>query len=90
MSIQEAKREGLRVFDLGRSDSGNTGLIKFKDRWGSARFTLTYLRFSLSPPPAPSQSRAAGWAKRIAQGLVVRLPDRLFCLAGSALYRHVA
>lgn len=89
-AIQEAKRDGLRVFDLGRSDCENTGLITFKDRWGSTRSTLTYLRFSPSPLPATSGSQAAEWAKRIARGVVPWLPDRLLRMVGSALYRHIA
>jgi hypothetical protein len=43
-SIQEAKRDGLSVFDLGRSEWAHTGLIAFKDRRGANRSTLTYLR----------------------------------------------
>ena len=89
-SIEEAKRDGLRVFDLGRSDCGNTGLIEFKDRWGAARSTLTYVRLSPSPPSAKSETRAAEWAKRIAKDVTHRLPDRLLIAAGSVLYRHFA
>ncbi|MFY9725043.1 MAG: GNAT family N-acetyltransferase [Bryobacteraceae bacterium] len=89
-SIQEGKRDGLRVFDLGRSDCDNMGLITFKDRWGSARSTLTYARFSLAPPSDMLGRHVTEWAGRIAREVVSCLPDRILRMAGSALYRHFA
>lgn len=89
-SIQEGKRDGLRLFDLGRSDCDNAGLITFKDRWGSARSTLTYVRLSASPPSNAFGRSGAGWGGRIARGVVSCLPDRLLCMISRALYRHIA
>jgi CelD/BcsL family acetyltransferase involved in cellulose biosynthesis len=89
-SIQEAKRDGLRTFDLGRSECDNTGLITFKDRWGSARSTLMYTRFSISPPSDRFGHSVSEWAGRVARGLVSCLPDRILCMVGSVLYRHIA
>ena len=89
-SIQDAKRDGLRVFDLGRSDINNTGLIGFKDRWGSNRSMLTYSRFSLAPPSDMLGRNLTEWAGRLAKGVVPFLPDRILCVVGSALYRHIA
>jgi CelD/BcsL family acetyltransferase involved in cellulose biosynthesis len=89
-AIEEAKRDGLRVFDLGRSDSGNAGLIEFKNRWGAARSTLTYMRISASPPRGMAGDAGAGWPRRIAKTVLARVPDRLLCMIGSALYRHIA
>ncbi len=39
-AIQEAKREQLSEFDIGRSDRDNPGLFAFKDRWGAVRTEL--------------------------------------------------
>jgi CelD/BcsL family acetyltransferase involved in cellulose biosynthesis len=89
-SIEEAKREGLHAFDLGRTDPGNSGLITFKDRWGSASSALTYLRLSALPAPEVPRKRDSAWPGRIAKGVVSRLPDRLLRMAGSLLYRHIA
>jgi CelD/BcsL family acetyltransferase involved in cellulose biosynthesis len=89
-AIQEAKREGLRMFDLGRTDCENTGLIAFKDRWGAARSTLSYVRLGKAPPSNAPRPGGAEWAGRIAKGMVSRLPDRIFSMVGSALYRHMA
>ena len=89
-SIQEAKRDGLRAFDLGRSDCDNPGLITFKDRWGTTRSTLTYTRFSASPKSGAFVAAGPGRAGRIANGLARYLPDSALRLAGSVLYRHIA
>jgi len=89
-AIEEAKREGLRVFDLGRTDPGNPGLITFKDRWGSARSTLTYSRLSARPASEALRKRDSAWAGRVAKGVVPRLPEFLLRVAGSLLYRHMA
>ena len=89
-AIQDARRDGLHVFDLGRTECDNAGLITFKDRLGSARSLLTYARFSLSPPSDMFGTNAAKWAGRIAKGMVPYLPDRILEMIGSALYRHVA
>lgn len=89
-SIQEAKHEGLRVFDLGRSDCDNPGLITFKDRLGARRSTLTYLRFSPSLDSGAFNHAGPGWLGGMANRLVPHLPDRVLWLAGSVLYRHIA
>ena len=88
-AIQEARSEGLRMFDLGRSDPDNAGLIAFKDRWGATRSTITYTRFSASPD-AGAFHPGAGWGGRIARTVAPRLPGSLLRLAGRMLYRHIA
>ncbi len=89
-SIEEAKRDGLIAFDLGRTDWDNQGLITFKDRWGAARSTLTYFRLSDASPSAAAARTGSGWAGRIAKHVVPHLPDRVLAMVGSALYRHIA
>ena len=87
-TIEEAKRAGLQVFDLGRTDWDNTGLLQFKDRWGATRSTLTYSRFSASPlSDAPG---SVDGMTRIARRMVPYLPACVLRMAGSALYRHMA
>jgi lipid II:glycine glycyltransferase (peptidoglycan interpeptide bridge formation enzyme) len=84
-SIQAAKDCGIRVFDLGRSDSGNGGLITFKDRWGAKRSTLTYARY----PADHSQLRGANWKWRIARQVFAHAPDSFLSAAGHLFYKHV-
>ena len=87
-TIQEAKREGLRAFALGRSDCDNVGLLTFKDRWGSTRSTIMYSRFTVSPPSGFGASRIE-WMTRIGKRVVPSLPSCLLRIAGSVLYRHI-
>lgn len=89
-SIQEGKASGLRFFDLGRTDTGQTGLITFKKRWGARESLLTYSRYAVSEDSrhmfdlsSPNQKPMA------ARELLGYLPDRVLSLLGRALYKHV-
>jgi CelD/BcsL family acetyltransferase involved in cellulose biosynthesis len=89
-AIQEAKQEGMSVFDLGRSDSDNPGLITFKDRWGSERTTLEYFRIGQSGnPPAQSQCSGGSWKTKLAKNVISRLPDAVLHSLGEVLYKHM-
>jgi len=84
-TIQEAKERGADVFDMGRSDLDNPGLINFKSNWGTPDIPLTYWRFP-APSPAPAPGRAR--AKMVGSYLLARLPDSLLILLGRTLYKH--
>lgn len=84
-SIQEACHEGLREFDLGRSEPRDAGLIRFKEGWGGTSSTLTYWnygerRFDSTPSRIMS---------KFARQLFPYLPDWLIATAGSLLYKHL-
>jgi len=89
-SIQDAKQDNLRAFDLGRSECANTGLATFKDRWGAKRSMLTYLRLLNS-----EQSKGAftasggGWKEQAAKKVLPYLPDRIVVGAASVICRHL-
>jgi hypothetical protein len=83
-AIQSAKTSNLNCFDLGRSDSDNTGLIAFKDHWGAGRSELRYFQH---PAPRPRLQRQ--WMDQVAGYLVSRMPDRLLVMAGKLLYPHI-
>jgi CelD/BcsL family acetyltransferase involved in cellulose biosynthesis len=89
-SIQEAKNAGLAVFDFGRCDSQQMGLITFKRRWGAAESILTYSRYasednsSVHFPPEENSFRM-----RLAKQVFKRIPARCLPLIGSLLYKHV-
>lgn len=87
--IQEAKKDGLRVLDLGRSEYRNQGLVTFKDRLGGAPSTLTYSRFT-SPAYSRAHHETGGnrWG-HVARAVVSNLPDRMFCAVGSLVYKHI-
>jgi CelD/BcsL family acetyltransferase involved in cellulose biosynthesis len=84
-AIQEAKRQGLHEFDLGRSDFSTPGLVTFKDRWGTTRSVISYFRCSRSPSPSIPMARPM----RIAKPFFAHLPDKILIAAGEMLYRHM-
>jgi len=84
-AIQDAKRNDLQEFDLGRSDLDNPGLIVFKNRWGAQPSTLEYVRFSALQSEQATSNRGMQVAKR----LFACMPDGLLTAAGKLLYRHI-
>jgi hypothetical protein len=84
-AIQDAKSSGLQELDMGRSDWGNLGLIKFKDRWGAARCTLTYWRYGT----VAATFANAGVSAHIAGWVFGHLPNNLLAATGGLLYRHI-
>ncbi len=88
-AIQQAKSDGVQLFDLGRSDCDNAGLIAFKDHWASVRSLLTYWRFT-----APAKNQLKGESRKLELanhflGLLPRfLPKSLHKAAGGIFYRH--
>jgi lipid II:glycine glycyltransferase (peptidoglycan interpeptide bridge formation enzyme) len=89
-AIQEAKLDGMRLFDFGRSECDNAGLITFKDRLGSARSLLTYSRFTTSLQSGKNfTSDHEGWKGRVTRRMIAYLPDRVFSSVGGFLYKHI-
>ena len=84
-TIQEAKRDGQQEFDLGRSDSDNRGIVKFKDHWGTTRSTLTYLRY----PARPLHTTGERYGMQLARRVLARVPDWILRLTGQLLYKHI-
>jgi hypothetical protein len=82
--IQEAKAEGAKELDLGRSDLDGVGLIAFKDHMGATRRSLQYYRH-------PAQFATPG----VLSGLMrhskisAHLPSVLFKAVGNLVYRHL-
>jgi hypothetical protein len=83
--IEESKMTGAEQLDLGRTDLDNEGLIEFKDRFGTTRRRLTYLRYSES-----LRRRDVVKSYLPAMGPIFSiLPDALSSRAGGLLYRHI-
>lgn len=89
-AIQEAKHSRLKVFDFGRTDAGQDGLITFKERWGAKRSRLIYSRYVL-PGKAPGflDPATENWTTQLARHLFVRMPKSLLVAIGDRLYRHM-
>jgi hypothetical protein len=83
-TIVEAKAAGLTSMDFGRSDSDNTGLIDFKERWGAKPSKLTYARWCRNDIPGPATRRSSAFAKQ----LLSIMPGAILQATGRILYRH--
>jgi Acetyltransferase (GNAT) domain len=82
--IEHSKASGAEKIDLGRSDLGNQGLIAFKDKLGASRMQIAYCRHQ------NSDNRAIfNWDRQGIRLIVSMLPDSVFTMAGSILYRHI-
>lgn len=85
MAICEAKSNGAKEFDLGRTDLDNQGLLTFKSHWTPNPETLVYWRY----PGATSATTGNGWKLKLVKGVCGRLPQSLLEAAGRFLYRHI-
>lgn len=84
-AITQAKEQGACVFDMGRSEISNAGLVSFKNRWGARQMQISYYR---CPSPLPSEG-TGDWKMKLAKQVFSRLPSNMMAMAGKALYRHV-
>ena len=89
-AIQEAKNSRLRVFDFGRTDTDQPGLITFKGRWGATQSRLIYSRYHL-PGRGPGflDPATGNWMTQVAKHVFARMPRLLLVAIGDRLYRHV-
>ena len=84
--IRDSNERGFVELDFGRSECTNTGLVTFKDRWGTKRQLITYLRYPHqvhSTEPGPSAMMKLG------QQVFSHCPHSVLRLAGNLLYPHV-
>jgi lipid II:glycine glycyltransferase (peptidoglycan interpeptide bridge formation enzyme) len=88
-SIRDAKNCGLRKFDLGRTDAHQSGLIRFKSRWGAPEATLTYWRYAETGRSnhAFDQSETS-WRMRLLKHALACTPPVALPMLGSLLYKH--
>jgi hypothetical protein len=88
-AIQEAKSRGMKVFDLGRTDALQHGLITFKNRWGAEHSLLMYSRYSTAKRATHLfDLPAAEWKAKLAKSAMSCLPSSALSFAGRFLYRH--
>jgi hypothetical protein len=82
--IRTAKDQGFVELDFGRSECSNTGLVTFKDRWGTQRQLIRYLRY-----PHRTVTEQGGGAMKMGKEVFARCPRPILRLAGRLLYPHV-
>jgi Acetyltransferase (GNAT) domain len=85
-AIASAKSEGETLFDMGRTEQNNEGLLVFKNHWTPHPTELVYLRFPQSSHPLDV---ADGWKMSIAKRAFSHMPTGLLKISGKLLYRHI-
>jgi CelD/BcsL family acetyltransferase involved in cellulose biosynthesis len=83
--IEESKAAGAEQIDFGRTDLDNHGLATFKDRFGTTRRQITYLRY----PKSEKENNATAAGLTAVRRLCSVLPDALLPWAGRLVYRHI-
>ena len=83
--IEESKAAGAEQIDFGRTDLDNEGLITFKDRFGTARRRIDYVRY----PEGAKNKGVVATNISAARRLFSMLPNVLLPWAGRAVYRHI-
>jgi lipid II:glycine glycyltransferase (peptidoglycan interpeptide bridge formation enzyme) len=81
-AIQEAKDKGCEEFEMGRSDSGNLGLISFKEHWGAVGSKLSYWTYPLRSTDLTVRQKAC------LRLLVPLAPNFALKTAGRLFYGH--
>ena len=84
-AISSAKSKNANMFDLGRTERDNLGLLQFKNHWSPQPRPLTYWRYPNSPPI----DSVHDWKWKMAKKTFSLLPDRCLATVGRLLYRHI-
>lgn len=84
-AIQQAKAAGIRMFDLGRTDSDDLGLVTFKNRLGARLTSLSYYRY----PQCIQTFETPNWKTRVLKEVFAKMSDRMLSASGNLLYRHL-
>ena len=89
-AIQDAKGCGLQIFDFGRSEIANNGLVTFKGHWGTTRTKLIYLKFTGRHSSREwLDTNRASWTMQFARKICSHMPSWLLSTAGRIGYRHI-
>jgi hypothetical protein len=86
-AIDWATTQGHEWFDFGRTDLGNSGLMRFKESWGAVPHPLRYT--SLSPSGRGGYA-SGGRAQAVAAPVIRRAPSAVCRGLGELLYRYAA
>jgi lipid II:glycine glycyltransferase (peptidoglycan interpeptide bridge formation enzyme) len=82
--MQWGCRNGYEVFDMGRSEIENTGLRKFKSRWGTMEEPLDYSIIS-----SKQDLTANNRLENALHSVIEHSPQWVCRLTGELLYRHI-
>lgn len=84
-TIKWAQSSGYRIFDLGRTGAGNTGLMSFKDSWGMERIDIPQYFY-----PDGKRSLVKGaFVHKMAENIFRKSPDFAAKILGDLCYAHL-
>jgi hypothetical protein len=87
-SIKSAYAEGFNIFSLGRTAPVNSGLMNFKQRWGTRVDDLMECYYPQSASDR-SKARKDSWQYAVVRHVSTAAPDFLFKIIGNFCYRHM-
>lgn len=85
-AIKMAHKEGYRIFNFGRTSLLNTGLITFKERWGTARLWLPQFYYPCSQGKTKDEQSLR---YKIVQRVCSKAPAFALPSIGKFCYRHL-
>ncbi|MGB8540680.1 MAG: GNAT family N-acetyltransferase [Candidatus Acidiferrales bacterium] len=84
-AIESGKLNGAKVFDMGRTQEDNAGLLAFKNHWVAQPEELVYWKF----PDSSAADSLDRWKLKMAKRIFSYMPDRLLTITGRLIYRHI-
>lgn len=87
-SIKMACREGYKIFDFGRTSPSNTGLMDFKERWGTQIVDLPYFYHS-EKMMHKNGDRETSFIYRLTSKICRNTPEFALPYVGRFIYRHL-
>ena len=86
-AILQACEEGYKIFDFGRTDKSEQGLVQFKSRWGAQQQKLTY--YEIPHSARLNSLRRNGRAKAVMAFAMRTFPATLSNAVSNLLYKHL-
>ena len=83
-SIKSAISKNFKVFDFGRTENSNTGLMDFKRRWGAKKVNLNYYYL---PPNVKSAALDSKMIKAIIEKAIYYTPKPIYRVMGKLVYQ---
>jgi CelD/BcsL family acetyltransferase involved in cellulose biosynthesis len=86
-AIRQARQQGYRYFDFGRTSLDNTGLMEFKSRWGTCQHSLHYYHHpGITSFVSLRQKKTSNTLMNLVIG---HMPRRFGEFLGGYFYRHL-
>lgn len=88
-AINDACKNGFRLFDFGEVPEGNDDLARFKRKWGAEPVRLHRYYYPASPDLESSSNESGGYAKSLGKAVWCRLPLWATSWLGDRIYARL-